>query len=429
MAGEFPLQAPSEWRRVSLEEISEFITKGTTPTTLGFSWTDSGVLFLRSECVGENGFTRSGAQFISPEAHAALERSIVKAGDVLVTITGNVGRACLLPESVPEANINQHVARVRIRPDAQAVPTFVCYQLSHSNYRQHFARIVTGLAYPQLSLRQIREAVVALPSLVEQRKIAAILSSVDDTIEKSQAVVDQLEVVKKSLIGDLLTRGIPGRHMQFGTTTAGVIPNAWSVEFLGELFTVQLGKMLSKAAKTGINPKWYLRNANVQWERFDLSEVHQMDFDADELERFLVRPGDVLVCEGGEVGRCAIWRGEIEDCYYQKALHRLRPNDGRILPEFIVLYLQKKFRYEGAFLGERGQTTIAHLPKEKIEVLPVAVPPIEEQREIVAIMEAISERLKSEEALHSHLLKMKSALLDALLSGRIRVETTTQEAA
>src|SRR2546430_15584275 len=93
---------------------------------------------------------------------------------------------------------------------------------------------------------------------------------------------------------------------------------------LHELAQTQLGKMLSAKSRTGVGARPYLRNKNVQWGRVEIDDVLHMDFSERDVDKFELRPGDVLVCEGGEVGRAAVWHGQIEGCCYQKALHRVR---------------------------------------------------------------------------------------------------------
>lgn len=152
---------------------------------------------------------------------------------------------------------------------------------------------------------------------------------------------------------------------------------------LGDIVAVQLGKMLSPASKTGLRPMPYLRNANVQWDRFDLADVYEMDFDLREEQKFLLKAGDVLVCEGGEPGRAAVWTGEIDPCLYQKALHRLRPINDAVDPHFLVYRLWLG-AHRGEFLEDQAQTTIAHLPAVRLAELTVNLPPIDEQRQIAA---------------------------------------------
>jgi len=119
-------------------------------------------------------------------------------------------------------------------------------------------------------------------------------------------------------------------------TEIGTIPSSWELRQFGEVFDVKLGKMLSQKSRVGDSPLPYVRNANVQWGKVEVCDLLVMDFTDDEQERFRLRPGDILICEGGEVGRTAIWRGEIEECYYQKAIHRARPLNGRMDNEFLM---------------------------------------------------------------------------------------------
>lgn len=197
-------QLPDDWSEISLSEVSSFITKGATPTTYGYEWQATGIPFIRSECVGESGFKDSGLAFIGDDAHQAMSRSKVYSGDVLITITGNVGRACKLPESIPEANINQHIAKITLSKDA-VCPDFVFHCLQDRKYRVHFERITTGQAYPQISLVQVRGAVIPLPKRHEQQKIAAVLSAADQEITILQKQLEDLKKEKKALMQQLLT--------------------------------------------------------------------------------------------------------------------------------------------------------------------------------------------------------------------------------
>jgi hypothetical protein len=112
-----------------LARVAEFITKGSTPTTYGFAWQNEGVLFLRSECVSERGLDLAQSMFIAPEAHRLLRRSEVCAQDILMTITGNVGRVVQLDADLGQGNINQHIARIRIADPEVSTP-FVLQFLS-----------------------------------------------------------------------------------------------------------------------------------------------------------------------------------------------------------------------------------------------------------------------------------------------------------
>lgn len=178
-----------------------------------------------------------------------------------------------------------------------------------------------------------------------------------------------------------------------------VLPPGWSEVPLDAVAETRLGKMLSRKSKTGVGSRPYLRNKNVQWGHFDLDDVAEMDFTGEEFERFRLEPGDLLVCEGGEVGRAAIWRGAIGDCAYQKALHRVRTAPG-VLPEYL-LYLLMHYQTSGALERFVTGSTIAHLPQEDLRTIPVPLPPAAEQRRIVeAIEEQFSRIDAAEESLN-----------------------------
>ncbi|MHB8763664.1 MAG: restriction endonuclease subunit S [Deferrisomatales bacterium] len=152
---------------------------------------------------------------------------------------------------------------------------------------------------------------------------------------------------------------------------------------LREVGSIQLGKMLSPKAKTGRESHPYLRNQNVQWGRFDLGELAVMDFHARDREKFELRDGDLLVCEGGEPGRCAVWRDAVKNCFYQKALHRVRPKPGAADPDFLALWIRLQ-ALTGTFADQNAKTTIAHLPLVRLEQLLVPALEIQEQRDIAA---------------------------------------------
>ena len=168
------------------------------------------------------------------------------------------------------------------------------------------------------------------------------------------------------------------------------MPSGWEWTTIGEVADTSLGKMLDKKQATGLHPTPYLRNINVRWGSFDLSDLAEMDIRPEEFKRVLAQPGDVIACEGGEPGRAAVWRGP-GAIAMQKALHRIQPT-GAIVPDYLALllrYLALSRRLEPLFTG----TTIKHLPQEKLRLVPVPLPPREEQKRIVAAIEEHLSRL------------------------------------
>jgi type I restriction enzyme, S subunit len=164
------------------------------------------------------------------------------------------------------------------------------------------------------------------------------------------------------------------------------LPAGWRLVRLGDVCDVQLGKMLSPTSRTGKRSRHYLRNANVQWNRFDLSDIAEMDFSEVEEKKFILEYGDLLVCEGGEPGRAAVWEEQIKPCFYQKALHRVRPLNHAVDSKFLMYRLWLGAA-NGEFIDSHAQTTIAHLPAVRLLELNLAVPKIEEQRRIATVLD------------------------------------------
>lgn len=134
---------------------------------------------------------------------------------------------------------------------------------------------------------------------------------------------------------------------------------------LGYRYQVQLGKMLDEKQVTGNHLRPYLRNVDVQWGRINTDALPQMDFDESDRQKFSLRRGDILVCEGGDVGRAAVWEGVpgLEEVYYQKALHRLRPLDAQEEHPRYMYWCLHAAAAQNAY-ADGGKSTIAHLPAD-----------------------------------------------------------------
>jgi type I restriction enzyme S subunit len=170
-------------------------------------------------------------------------------------------------------------------------------------------------------------------------------------------------------------------------------PLGWRTVRLGDVADTALGKMLDASRPKGTTRVPYLRNVNVQWGRIDLSDVSEVPLSDDELQRFALADGDLLVCEGGEVGRAAIWRGGRGYMAYQKALHRVRAGDDLDLK--FLRYLLEHYAETGE-LGKRATgSTILHLPQQRLRELPIPLPPLDEQHRIVDILEDNLSRLEA----------------------------------
>lgn len=187
---------------------------------------------------------------------------------------------------------------------------------------------------------------------------------------------------------------------------------------MGAEFDVRLGKMLDAARNVG-EPKPYLGNRSVQWGHIDVNDPGMVPLTRAEQLALRLRSGDLLVCEGGEVGRAAIWRDQLPECYYQKALHRLRPRNG-YSPELMAAYL-RLWSDRGALADYVTQTSIAHLPREKLVTVPLPRPPATEQRAITAALSDVDALLTKLDQLIAKKRDLKQAAMQQLLTGVVRL--------
>ena len=161
-----------------------------------------------------------------------------------------------------------------------------------------------------------------------------------------------------------------------------------------------------------------------------MTDIDTVPMISADLQRFRLRSGDLLVCEGGEIGRAAIWDEPIRECYYQKALHRLRPTDSYDV--YFLMSLLQLWAATGFLANYVTQTSIAHLPKDKFEIVPLPVPTVAEQRAIAEALSDVDGLLEALDALISKKRAVKQATMQRLLTGKTRLpgfsgewETTT----
>ena len=203
-----------------------------------------------------------------------------------------------------------------------------------------------------------------------------------------------------------------------GIEWLGEIPAQWEVAALRYRYEQSLGKMLDTKRITGDHLIPYLRNVDVQWDHINCLDLPSMDIRPHEIERYTVRPGDLLVCEGGEAGRCAIWRGELVTCGYQKALHRLRPLDrGRERPRFLSYTLAVAVTHR-AFADGPG-STIAHLTGDMLRAHRFLFPPATEQHAIADFLDRETARIDVLIAKQEELIELLHEKRTALISNAV----------
>lgn len=202
------------------------------------------------------------------------------------------------------------------------------------------------------------------------------------------------------------------------------LPDGWRPDTLGGLFDVQQGKALSPEARGGVSRRPFLRTRNVFWGRLDLADVDTMSFDENEASRLTLQDRDLLVCEGGEIGRTAIWRGELPGCLYQNHIHRLRRKTDEVDPLFVMYWLQAAFLQLGLYEGIGNRTTIPNLSGARLKVLPVAVPSVREQGAIADLLSKLHAAVDVEADRVAALKELKAATMAKLFAEGLNGETS-----
>lgn len=308
----------------------------------------------------------------------------------------------------------------RLRPDPSRCSSrflnYLLWNLHRSGITARMQQATTGIR--NLNYREYLAYRVALPPLPEQRKIAAILSSVDDAIEKTQAVIDQVQVVKKGLMQELLTRGLPGRHKKFKQTEIGEVPEEWEVRELDGLVHLTGGN--------GFTPRdWsdhglpIIRIQNLNGSRdFNL-------YAGPPDPRWIVEPGELLFAwagsRGASFGPC-LWPGPRG--VLNQHIHRVIAKSG--IDKGFLYYLLKHITAEVERRAHGFKQTLVHLRKGELTKWRVGLPGIDEQREIVSILDRVGERIDAERTWLVCLQGLKGSLLTDLLSGQIRVSPDSE---
>lgn len=239
-----------------------------------------------------------------------------------------------------------------------------------------WSKVITGAAQPQITRQSLSILEIPLPPLSEQEKIVAELDCLSGIIEKKKQQLKELDSLAQSIFYEMF--GDPVENEK-----------GWEVKKLGEVGNSELGKMLdSKKNQGDLYP--YLCSLNVKWNDIDYSQIKEMRIKKDELDRYRVKKGDLLICEGGDTGRCAIWKSS-KDIYYQNALHRVRFNESLILPIF-CLFVFKIYKENGEIDKYSIGQTIKHLVKKTLLIIPIPLPPLSLQQQFANKIELIEKQ-------------------------------------
>lgn len=389
-------ELPRGWEWVQLQDIAAAEPRAITDGPFGSNlktahYTDDGPRVIRLQNIGDGVFKSEDAH-ISQEHYESLERHAVRAGDLIVASLGEVlPRACLVPDWVPPAIVKADCIRVRLHSRVNSA--YVNFALQLPRLRHKTAANIKGVGRPRLGMQRIKELPIPLAPRAEQDRIVAAI----------EEHFFRLDVVESTLNGGLRSvAALRTSVLADAFKVNGTLPQNWQRTKIGEVAKVQLGRQRSPQHHAGPQMRPYLRAANVTWAGLSLDDVKQMNFDEGDFETYRLQPGDLLLNEASgspsEVGKPAVWSGEIEDCCFQNTLLRLQARD--IDPGYLYWYC-----YMAASTGRFGDAgrgvNIRHLGKQGLARFPIPVAPRTEQQHIVAgLQEQFQQSSECEASIH-----------------------------
>jgi type I restriction enzyme, S subunit len=419
---------PEGWKSVQLRDEHLFAFENGI-------WTSKKEPFVNCAVVRNTNFSDDGRLDLTDVAYIDIEsrqlsRKKLAWGDIIIERSGGgpkqpVGRVAFFDLHEGNFCFSNFTSRLRIVDRDAVDPEYIhafLFFFHISGQTEPLQRRTTGIR--NLSFEEYKATFIPLPPLAEQRAVASTLRAAQVAAQARRRLAELERERKAALMQALFTRGTRGDGAT-RQTLFGEVPAHWPALPLEECAFVQTGVAKGRNLKGKQTVELpYLRVANVQDGHLDLTEIKTIQLLASEVERYRLRDGDVVVTEGGDfdkLGRGFIWRDEVPGCVHQNHIFAIRPAVEQLSSEFLTYLIQSRYG-KAYFLSVAHRTTnLASINSTKLKALPVLIPPLAEQRELSEALracDAVVAGLEREAALHEELFR---ALLEELMTGRVRV--------
>lgn len=340
-------------------------------------------------------------------------------GDIIVsTVRPYLRSFAQLTDAPPNLVVSTGFAVVR--PKETCESDYLYQHVLSNEFVDFLKPRMKGGNYPAVTGDDVAAFTLPIPPLPEQRKIAAILSSVDEAIDKTRVVIDHLGVVKNAMMQDLLTKGLPGRHTRFKKTEIGMVPEEWDVRTVSMIGRVVTGSTPSTSCVDywGGSVPFVTPGDLGEW-LYPQGAIRSLTDSGASVAR-LVPKGAVLMTCIASIGKAGVapW-----PCVTNQQINAVISHD--CVPEFLFFALLSQVP---ALQRMAGKTAVPIVSKGKFEQLLVPVPHHDEQASIADSLRAIDENIIAQERVRQRGLALKSALMSVLLTGEVRV-TPDEDAA
>lgn len=403
------------WQRSTLGDLSK-TTSGGTPSRKRKDYYNGTIPWVKSGELNDN-YIEGTEEHITTEGLNNSSAKLFPAGTLLIALYGaTVGKTSILRI---KASTNQAVCG--ITPGAELVTEYLRYHLVFQ--RPELLSHRHGGAQPNISQQILRNFEVDYPSLSEQKKIAHILSMVQRAIEAQERIIQTTTELKKALMQKLFTEGL--RNEPQKQTEIGPVPESWEVmELEHKAESFQYGTSVKCGYET--EGKSVLRIPNIVGGHVDINDIKFGNPKRNELGKLILQAGDLLFVRTNGVkenaGRCSMFNGELEDCYYASYLIRVRLDPKILNPSFLNEY--SRTEVGTSYLSGRSIRTADgkfNINSGTLKTMLVPVPEIEEQEEIVKSLAIIDNKTANAHLKKVVLQDLFRTLLHELMTAKIRV--------
>ena len=405
-------QVPDGWGKKSVKDLGTVIT-GTTPSTKHEYFWGGSIPFISPSDFKSTVYVRTTQRTVTEEG--ASQGRLLPEDSVLVTCIGSLGGISMNPiKSITNQQINAVVL------NEENDPRF-CYYLFLHNVDQ-LIRLAGITTIPIINKSTFEKIKILAPPLPEQKKIASILTSVDNVIEKTEAHINKLQDLKKGMMTELLTKGI--NHTEFKDGPVGRIPKSWEVKPLSSLVSpdrpitygiVQTGDNISDGIPC-------VRVVDMTKQDLIVSEMIRTSLDINnQYKRTILKEGDLIFALRGEIGRVRLITKQLEGINLTRGIALISPNKS-IAPNFL-LWAIRSILVRKQILDNVNGSALQEIPLTNLRKVLIPIAPSAEQEKIYRVLDGISLAIYCRNAKLDRAKSLKKALMNDLLTGKKRVST------